>query len=270
MAQGGKRLLLGEQVLRVPGRAVPAGQRRAAGDRALHSSASPARARPRRWAWRCGRQVDRPAAAGAPAAAGRADAAPAAASPPATPTPELLDAVVRLLRLLDRPADAPCSPRCRARDPLAAADRPARRRWSARSAWPTAALSLVGRAIRVDPRELRRADPDRRPGRLSRNERRRRFNRHFRAVTAMSPLQYQKQLRLQEARLRCWPPPGDVAARRAPRRLRQPVPVQPRVPAAVRRAPRPRHAPHPGIHRGRRLTDPSWQRARRLMRDWRA
>ncbi|MFI6080629.1 AraC family transcriptional regulator N-terminal domain-containing protein [Streptomyces sp. NPDC051217] len=38
------------------------------------------------------------------------------------------------------------------------------------------------------------------------------LNRHFRAVTAMSPLQYQKQLRLQEARIRLMAAPYDVAA----------------------------------------------------------
>ncbi len=37
------------------------------------------------------------------------------------------------------------------------------------------------------------------------------FHRHFKAVTAMSPLQYQKQLRLQEARSRLLAEPGDVA-----------------------------------------------------------
>jgi AraC-like DNA-binding protein len=38
------------------------------------------------------------------------------------------------------------------------------------------------------------------------------LNRHFRAVTAMSPLQYQKQLRLQRARVELLAAPGDVAA----------------------------------------------------------
>ncbi|MEU9383593.1 AraC family transcriptional regulator [Streptomyces sp. NPDC048279] len=38
------------------------------------------------------------------------------------------------------------------------------------------------------------------------------LNRHFRAVTAMSPLQYQKQLRLQKARLQLIAAPHDVAA----------------------------------------------------------
>lgn len=38
------------------------------------------------------------------------------------------------------------------------------------------------------------------------------LNRHFRAVTAMSPLQFQKQLRLQKARLRLIAAPDEVAA----------------------------------------------------------
>ncbi|MEV7239018.1 AraC family transcriptional regulator [Streptomyces sp. NPDC051020] len=38
------------------------------------------------------------------------------------------------------------------------------------------------------------------------------LNRHFRAVTAMSPLQYQKQLRLQKARIQLIANPHDIAA----------------------------------------------------------
>jgi len=38
------------------------------------------------------------------------------------------------------------------------------------------------------------------------------LNRYFRAVTAMSPLQYQKQLRLHRARMRLIAAPDDVAA----------------------------------------------------------
>jgi transcriptional regulator GlxA family with amidase domain len=37
------------------------------------------------------------------------------------------------------------------------------------------------------------------------------FHRHFRAVTSMSPIQYQKQMRLHEARTRLLANPGDVA-----------------------------------------------------------
>jgi transcriptional regulator GlxA family with amidase domain len=38
------------------------------------------------------------------------------------------------------------------------------------------------------------------------------FHRHFRAVTTMSPLRYQKQIRLQQARTRLIAAPDDVAA----------------------------------------------------------
>ena len=38
------------------------------------------------------------------------------------------------------------------------------------------------------------------------------FHRAFHSVTAMSPIQYQKSIRLQEARLRLLARPGDVAA----------------------------------------------------------
>jgi AraC-like DNA-binding protein len=38
------------------------------------------------------------------------------------------------------------------------------------------------------------------------------LNRHFRAVTAMSPLQYQKQFRLQQARIQLIAAPDDVGA----------------------------------------------------------
>ena len=38
------------------------------------------------------------------------------------------------------------------------------------------------------------------------------FHRHFRAATSMSPLQYQKRIRLQEARARLLAASGDVAA----------------------------------------------------------
>jgi transcriptional regulator GlxA family with amidase domain len=37
------------------------------------------------------------------------------------------------------------------------------------------------------------------------------LNRHFRAATSMSPVQYQKQVRLQHARIRLLANPGDVA-----------------------------------------------------------
>jgi transcriptional regulator GlxA family with amidase domain len=36
------------------------------------------------------------------------------------------------------------------------------------------------------------------------------FHRHFRAVTSMTPIQYQKQIRLHEARARLLAQPGDI------------------------------------------------------------
>jgi transcriptional regulator GlxA family with amidase domain len=38
------------------------------------------------------------------------------------------------------------------------------------------------------------------------------FHRHFRAVTSMTPIQFQKQIRLHEARARLLAEPGDVAS----------------------------------------------------------
>jgi AraC-like DNA-binding protein len=37
------------------------------------------------------------------------------------------------------------------------------------------------------------------------------FHRHFRALTSMTPIQFQKQIRLQEARTRLLADPGDIA-----------------------------------------------------------
>ncbi len=124
---------------------------------------------------------------------------------------DLLDAVVRLLRLLDRPADFPV---------LA----PAVRReihWRLLNG-PQAALvgeiglaqgrvTLVARAIewiKTHYDEVMRIDDLADSVGVSVSS----LNRHFRAVTAMSPLQYQKQLRLQNARIRLMAAGHDVAA----------------------------------------------------------
>ncbi len=55
------------------------------------------------------------------------------------------------------------------------------------------------------------------------------LHQHFKVVTAMSPLQYQKQLRLQEARRLILTQSIDAATGRSLGRLREPVAVQPRV-----------------------------------------
>jgi AraC-like DNA-binding protein len=135
-------------------------------------------------------------------------AAPAIATGKAEPA--LLDAVLRMLRLLDHPADArvlvplyeqeilwrlltgPHGPLVRQ---IGLAD---------------SGLSLVGRAIRwirenyAEP--IRVADLARLAG-MSESA----FHRHFRAVTTMSPIKYRKLIRLQEARALLVARPGDVA-----------------------------------------------------------
>jgi AraC-like DNA-binding protein len=138
----------------------------------------------------------------------------AATDPPAIATgpagPELLDAAARLLRLLDSPVDA------RVLAPLIEQEilwrlltgplgHVARQIGRADSG-----LAHVSRAIRwirdnyAEP--LRIADLARLAG-MSPSA----FHRHFRAVTAMSPLQFQKRIRLQEARSLLVARAGDVA-----------------------------------------------------------
>ena len=123
---------------------------------------------------------------------------------------ELIDAVVRLLRLLDHPRDfavlAPSIER--------------EIHWRLMTG-PNAALvrkigisdsrvSIVRRAARwiTDHynRAIRIADVADHVGVSEAT-----LNRHFRAITAMSPLQYQKQIRLSRARARLMTAPDDIA-----------------------------------------------------------
>ena len=124
---------------------------------------------------------------------------------------ELLDAVVRLLRLFDRPGDFAVLGAGVEREihwrlmngPHGGAIR--------RIGMDDSRVSLVGRATQWIAqrynRAIRIADLADEIGVSVAT-----LNRHFRAVTAMSPLQYQKQLRLQQARLRLIAEPEDVAA----------------------------------------------------------
>jgi len=79
------------------------------------------------------------------------------------------------------------------------------------------------------------------------------FHRHFRAVTTMSPIQFQKQIRLHEARARLLVEPGTSPASGLRRRLRQPCPVQSR--ASPPHVPASREAKHAA--RSARRTLPS-------------
>jgi AraC-like DNA-binding protein len=124
---------------------------------------------------------------------------------------DLVDAVVRFLRLAGRPQDFAVLGPAAEREihwrlmngPHAATVR--------RIGMTGSRVSLVGRAVRWLAEHygqpIRIADLADHVGVSVPT-----LNRHFRAVTAMSPLQYQKQLRLQRARVELLAAPGDVAA----------------------------------------------------------
>jgi AraC-like DNA-binding protein len=125
-------------------------------------------------------------------------------------SPELLDAVVRMVRLLDSPGDAAVlaplveqeliwrlltSPHGHAVRQIGLAD---------------SALTYVSRAIqwiRDHYAEPMRTEQLAGMSGLSSSS----FHRHFRSVTHMSPLQFQKLIRLQQARSLLATRPGDVA-----------------------------------------------------------
>jgi AraC-like DNA-binding protein len=124
--------------------------------------------------------------------------------------PELLDAVVRLLRLLDHPSDVPVLAPLVEREILWRLLTGPHGGMVRQIGLADSALSHLTRAIQwirdnyAEP--MRIADLARLAG-MSTSA----FHRHFRAVTAMSPLQFQKRIRLQEARALLVADAGDVA-----------------------------------------------------------
>lgn len=113
---------------------------------------------------------------------------------------ELLDPAVRLLRLLDHPADLPVLAPMIKREilwRLATGEQGAMVR---QIGLADSSLTHISRAIHWirdhHTETLRIADLARLAGMSATS-----FHRHFRAVTAMTPVQFQKQIRLQEARL---------------------------------------------------------------------
>jgi AraC-like DNA-binding protein len=143
----------------------------------------------------------------APTAA-RADAAGIAVS---DATDDLLDPIVRLLRLLDRPEDIPVLAAPIEREIL----------WRLINGAQGATIRQIGLAdsrLAQIARSIRRIRTDyaeplpivelAKTAGMSVTS----FHRHFRAVTAMSPLQFQKQIRLQEARTRLIADSHDIAA----------------------------------------------------------
>ena len=126
-------------------------------------------------------------------------------------TPELLDAVIRMVALLDTPAIGQCWRRC----------------WSARSLWRVltgplggsvwpigladSSMTQISRAVRRITEhyaEPFRVDDLARTCGMSTSA----FHRNFHAVTALSPIQFQKQIRLQKARLLFMAGAEDIAA----------------------------------------------------------
>ncbi|MFI7603965.1 AraC family transcriptional regulator N-terminal domain-containing protein [Micromonospora sp. NPDC049366] len=141
----------------------------------------------------------------------RAGGGPAPGIAVSTAGEDLLDAVVRLLRLLDRPDDQ--------RVLWAALEREVV--WRLLTGEQGGTVRQVGlgdsnivqieraiRWIREHHADLFRVEDAARVAGMSLTS----FHRHFRAVTTMTPIQFQKLIRLQEARSRLLASPGDVAA----------------------------------------------------------
>lgn len=206
MAQGGKRLLLGDEVFeyRSAQYLIVAASVPVTGHYLDTTASHPSLAMG---------LVLRPAVLStltlqAPAESVSRAAAPAIATGDACP--ELLDAVARMLRLLEHPADAPVL------GPLIEQEILWRlltgRHGSTVRQIGTADsyLAHINRAIawmRDNYAEPVRIEQLAKMAGMSASA----FHRQFRAVTAMSPLQFQKRIRLQHARSLLLTQPGDIA-----------------------------------------------------------
>jgi AraC-like DNA-binding protein len=208
MAQGGKRLLLGEQVyeyragqclvvttdLPVTGHFLDAGPE-------TPSLAMGLELRPATIA---------PLLLRAPAARSSRAAAELPAMATGEASPDLLEAVTRLLRLLDHPEDAPVLAPLVEREIIWRLLTGPHGGLVRQAGLADSYLSHVGRAIqwvRENYAEPIRIEDLARLAGMSASA----FHRHFRAVTAMSPLQFQKRIRLQEARSLLVSHAGDIA-----------------------------------------------------------
>ncbi|HEX4249716.1 MAG TPA: AraC family transcriptional regulator [Pseudonocardia sp.] len=123
---------------------------------------------------------------------------------------DLLDPVTRLVRLLDRPADLPVLGPAIEREivwRLITGEQGAMVRQLGTADSRLAQIGRAVRWIRENYADLFRVEDAARVAGMSVTS----FHRHFRAVTTMTPIQYQKQVRLQEARIRLIAEPHDVA-----------------------------------------------------------
>jgi AraC-like DNA-binding protein len=122
----------------------------------------------------------------------------------------LLDAVVRLVRLLENPSDAPILAPLIEREIIWRLLTGPQGETVRQIGLADSNLSYVSRAIgwiRDNYAEPMRIEELAQVAGMSPST----FHRHFRAVTAMSPLQFQKRIRLQEARSMLVTEPGDIA-----------------------------------------------------------
>ncbi|MEV5849387.1 AraC family transcriptional regulator [Streptomyces sp. NPDC051985] len=123
---------------------------------------------------------------------------------------DLVDAVVRMVRLLDRPADIPVLAPMIEREILWRLVTGAQGPLVRQIGLADSRLTQISRAIRFirdHYTEPLRVEELARLSGMSASP----FHRHFRAVTALTPIQYQKHIRLQEARLRLMSSTDDVA-----------------------------------------------------------
>jgi AraC-like DNA-binding protein len=125
--------------------------------------------------------------------------------------PDLVDPIVRLLRLLDRPSDMAVLGPAAEREilwRLMTGEQGAMVRQLGLADSRLSQISRAVRWIRDHYAEMLRIEDLARVANMSATS----FFRHFRAVTSLTPIQYQKQVRLREARARLLADPGDVAA----------------------------------------------------------
>jgi AraC-like DNA-binding protein len=124
---------------------------------------------------------------------------------------ELLDSIIRLIRLIDRPGDAAALGPMLEREILWRLLTGEQGAMVRQIGLADSRLSQIGRAIRwirTHYAEILRIEDLADAAGMSPST----FYRNFRAVTAMSPVQYQKQIRLLEARTRLIAKTEDVAA----------------------------------------------------------
>ena len=123
---------------------------------------------------------------------------------------DILDVAVRMLRLLDRPRDVAVLRPLIERELLWRLLEGEQGAMIRQFGLADSRLSQIGHAIRwlrAHYADTLRVEELAQLAAMSVSS----FHRHFRAVTAMSPIQYQKQIRLQEARARLLADARDVA-----------------------------------------------------------